>query len=209
MYHLNHACQTAIRFQEMLAPHCDRIHIAGSVRRRQHQVKDIEIVCQPKKEFQATDLFGGGQHVISKDFTEALMQITGKVVKGNVNGRYMQIITSSRICPGIKLDLFMPDSADYFRQLVIRTGSKEYVHHIIAGGWVHKGWCGVKDVGLRRMEDCTRRIVAGGKTVWNLWNKDGEKPPAWESEEEFYQWIGVSYHPPHEREFKNTLNPVQ
>lgn len=38
-----------------LAPHCDRIQVAGSLRRGEAQVGDIEIVCSPKI---AADLFG-------------------------------------------------------------------------------------------------------------------------------------------------------
>lgn len=31
-----------------LAPHCERIQIAGSIRRKSRTVKDVEIVCIPK-----------------------------------------------------------------------------------------------------------------------------------------------------------------
>lgn len=38
----------AEKIKAQLAPHCDRIEIAGSIRRKKPEVKDIEIVVIPK-----------------------------------------------------------------------------------------------------------------------------------------------------------------
>ena len=45
----------ADRIVEILAPHCDRIEIAGSIRRQKPTIGDIEVVCIPK---QNLDMFG-------------------------------------------------------------------------------------------------------------------------------------------------------
>lgn len=49
----------------LLAPDCERIEIAGSVRRRKGTVGDIEVVCIPRIDLVevATDLFGNAQQV--------------------------------------------------------------------------------------------------------------------------------------------------
>lgn len=203
-YPLENALKTAKRFSDILKPHCSRFHIAGSIRRGKSQVKDIEIVCTPEKDTQPKNMFET-EEIISRDFIEGLATITYQVLKGHIEGRYMQILTCSKICPGIKLDLFMPTEHDYFRQLVIRTGSADYVHNIIASAWKRKGWCGVKDLGLRLISDCAS-LESGGKNKWKLLNADGEKPPAWQSEEEFYAWLGLSWQLPEHREFKRTIN---
>ena len=43
-------------------PYCERIEIAGSVRRRRPQVNDIEIVCIPKTIVQQRTLFHTGSY---------------------------------------------------------------------------------------------------------------------------------------------------
>lgn len=203
-YKLTDAIKVANYLQKVLAPHCDRFHIAGSIRRNKWQVKDIEIVCQPKRQQKEKDLFDT-EHIISQDFIEALAPLIKTHIKGNVAGRYMKVITTSKICPGISLDLFLPQPADYFRQLVIRTGSAEYVHNIIAAAWKRKGWVGAGEHGLRRREDCAEK----DHNKWILVNQLCELPPVWLSEAEFFDWIGVRYTEPFNREFKPTLNAAQ
>ncbi len=208
-YMYKNALQTAERFVEMLKPYCDRIHIAGSIRRALPVVKDIEIVCQPKKELKndLSSLFQDeGSLQTSGDFIHALAKITSVVIKGNPNGRYMQIRTTSRVCPDICLDLFMPDPDDYFRQLVIRTGSAEWVQAIIAVAWKRKGWCGTGETGLRLQSDCEQIQNGDVGKKWRLINRAGEKPPAWQSEQEFFAWLGLPYTDPVLRDLKRSVN---
>jgi DNA polymerase/3'-5' exonuclease PolX len=98
----------------------------------------------------------------------------------------------------------MPVKEDYYRQLAIRTGSKDYSQKIIARGWLKMGWCGIDDEGLRRQSDSIGKKGNDGKTHWKLVNKNGQKPPAWQSEKEFFNWLGVKYLPPEEREVQKT-----
>lgn len=48
----------AAELMALLTPGCERIEVAGSVRRRRADVGDIEVVCVPKVE-RSADLFGG------------------------------------------------------------------------------------------------------------------------------------------------------
>lgn len=174
---------------EALQPHCERIEVAGSIRRKKPQVGDIEIICQPT--LVADGLFGG-DFQRSPAFIHIITRL-GKIIKGNPHtGRYVQVQISS-----ITVDIFIPEPHDYFRQLAIRTGSAEYAREVIACGWLRHGWCGTTNAGLRKIADCQKQD--DGKT-WKCIHTDGPLPPAWESEQEFFQWIGVPWIEPEKRE---------
>jgi DNA polymerase/3'-5' exonuclease PolX len=190
---LKSALKIANRIVELLQPHCEIIHIAGSIRREKPTVKDVEIICIPKKEFIQTDLFGGGTRNVSKAFTESIASITSAVVKGIVQGRYMQVILKG--CDGLKMDLFLPEPHDYYRQYAIRTGSADYAHKVIATAWLKKGWCGTP-YGLRRQSDCFKNKA----DAWMLQNHSGATPPAWKSEEEFFTWLDIAWEQPRFRD---------
>lgn len=96
--------------QEM-APHCERIEIAGSIRRQKPEVKDIEIVCIPKP-FQ-TGIFEDG-------FAKVVNQY--KKVKGEPPCRY----TQRELPSGINLDIFMCTPQNWGLIFIYRTGSKEF-----------------------------------------------------------------------------------
>jgi len=197
------ARKIASRIIDILGPHCELIHIAGSIRRHQPFVKDIEIIALSKRELKNEDLFGIGEEIITRDFIEALAGITKLIVKGNIQGRQMQIVLQN--C-SIALDLFLPGKADYYRQLAIRTGSSDFSHKVIAHGWRRLGWCG-SDHGLRRETDCIPiKDAKGNITSWRCIKPDGELPPAWQSEEEFFSWIGIKWIDPRFRDLKSTLN---
>jgi DNA polymerase/3'-5' exonuclease PolX len=184
------AKKLADRVVEIFSPHCDRIHIAGSIRRLRPAVKDIEIICTPKKKFIQEDLFGNGYHIIVPGFEEAVAMVTKETVKGKTDGRYMQVILKG----GATLDIFMPQQHDYYRMYAIRTGSKDYSEKVLAASWKKMGWCGTS-LGLRRQSDCFEK-----KGIWTVCNPNGQQPPVWESEEHFFTWLQVSFLKPEFRE---------
>jgi len=203
-YPLAKAYKVASYILELLQPHCERIHIAGSIRRMQPQVKDIEIVCEPKKQIVKRDLLGNETYETAKEFTQALTTITQQKVKGDTTGRYMQVITSSKNCPGIVLDLFMPKPEDYWRQYAIRTGSAEYAHYVIAAAWSRKGWVGING-DLYKRSECQSKMVSG-KRVYTIPSPSLRAqrskltvPPVWRSEGEFFTWLDLPYMDPEHR----------
>lgn len=183
----------AIIICQELSPFCDKINIAGSIRRKKPEVKDIEVICVPKK-VEAYDMFGDviGFGVCS-NFTKKVKSL-GKIKKGNTEGRYMAI----ELPQGINLDLFMPEKNDYIRQYVIRTGSADYVSNIIAVGWRKIGWCG-SDVGLRLMKDCIETKTPDGKSKWKCIKPNAITPPVWEDEKEFFKWLRIPFIEPQKR----------
>jgi DNA polymerase/3'-5' exonuclease PolX len=122
----------------LLSPHCERIAIAGSVRRRRPTIGDLEIVCIPKP-FDPSPLFCSGIATVVNQWEK---------VKGELPCRYTQRVLPS----GLKLDLFMPHPDGYGLQLAIRTGSADWSHHVLAAAWVRAGFTS-KDGLLRRNSD--------------------------------------------------------
>jgi DNA polymerase/3'-5' exonuclease PolX len=109
----------------VLMPHCHRIEIAGSIRRKKPIIGDIEIVVIPKP-------FDVGL------FESGIAKIVNRwqKVKGELPCKYTQ-----RILPdGIKLDLFFAEPENWGLILAIRTGSAEYSHKVLANGWVRAGY---------------------------------------------------------------------
>ena len=113
------AKKIADKYIELLKPYCERIEIAGSVRREKPEVKDIEIVAIPQ------DLIGFSREV------NKLQKI-----KGEPTGKY----TQRKLPEGINLDLFISNRRNWGLIFAIRTGSADFSHKILACGWVKAGY---------------------------------------------------------------------
>lgn len=101
----------AQRVLALLAPHCDRCEIAGSVRRQKPECKDIEVVAIPKP--YDTGLFTSGIATVLNQWP---------IVKGQLPCLYTQ-----RILPeGIKLDFFVANPENFGYIYMLRTGSREF-----------------------------------------------------------------------------------
>jgi len=119
------ALNIALNVVELLKPHCERIEIAGSIRRQKPEVKDIEVVVIPKP--YETGLFESGIATVVSRWEK---------VKGELPCKYTQ-----RILPeGIKLDLFFAERGNWGLIYAIRTGSAEYSHKVLATEWVRRGY---------------------------------------------------------------------
>jgi DNA polymerase/3'-5' exonuclease PolX len=193
---LAEARNIAVAICYKLEPYCSNIHIAGSIRRKKPEVKDIEICCLPKLQpVNNSDLFGGGKQMleIMPGFVHTVTSL-GTIEKGTPRGRYCKIILPQ----GINLDLFIPEPEDFYRQYVIRTGSADYAFKVIATGWRRKGWVG-SDLGLRQEKDCIETKLPGGKSKWTCVRNKDAKPPVWTSEEDFFDWLNIKYLKPEYR----------
>ena len=138
-----------------LAPHCERVCFAGSLRRKKPEVSDVEIVYIPREEMRGNpnDLF----------FTPAPTNVTDLVIerletnhvlsrRKNVNGSEMfgeKNKLMVHVASGIPVDLFSTTVENWFVTLVVRTGSKEtnlrLTNGAIArGGSLNAYGCGVR-----------------------------------------------------------------
>jgi len=132
---LAQATEIAERIKTELAPFCERIEIAGSIRRRKPEVKDIEIVCIPKTVPFEADLFQETR-VRLFNFIQTLRDL-GCIRKGCLRtGKYIQLW----VLPGIQLDLFTANFDNWGLIFAIRTGNAAFSHKVLATGWVRAGY---------------------------------------------------------------------
>ncbi len=132
------AQKIAEKYVSILAPFCDRIEVAGSVRRKKPEPNDIEIVCIPKKinVGDSETFFNEPKFVVHPNFIYEVNKL--QKVKGEPTGKYTQ-----RILPeGINLDLFIANKDNWGYILAIRIGPDGYSKYL-ASTWVRQGFKGV------------------------------------------------------------------
>lgn len=111
---LSEARAEAEKIIELLRPHCDRIEIAGSIRREKPVIGDIEICCIPKP--YDTGLFTNGIATVVNEWPK---------VKGELE--YGKCKYTQRLLPsGMKLDLFFAEQENWGNIFLIRTGDWEF-----------------------------------------------------------------------------------
>lgn len=111
------AVDFAAEVVEKLTPHCERIAIAGSLRRQRAQIGDIEIVALPRR---AVDLFGQADLKRPSALDEFLKEKGVQLAKDGP--LYKQFRYG-----GLNVDLFLPASAAHWGCIyTIRTGSHEF-----------------------------------------------------------------------------------
>lgn len=110
---------------ELLSPHCERIEIAGSVRRKSEDSKDIEIVAIPKP--YDIGLFTSGIALVLNNW---------KIIRGRLPCKYTQ-----RVFKDIKIDIFFADEMNFGYLFAIRTGPAEF-SHLLAKKWIGAGYKG-------------------------------------------------------------------
>jgi DNA polymerase/3'-5' exonuclease PolX len=113
----------AERLIAQLAPACERIEVAGSIRRERDEVHDIELVAVPRVEVEV-DLFGDS--TARRSLLDPALVGLGRFDK---NGeRYKQIYLPD----GIYHDLFLVlPPAQWGVILTIRTGPADFSHWLV------------------------------------------------------------------------------
>lgn len=114
----------------ILNPFCERIEIAGSLRRGKLQVSDIELLFIPKLESRQADMFTTAPADLAAEKINELLAAgvlakrpseTGVFTWGQLNKLAVHVAS------GIPVDFFCePDAADWPRSITIRTGPKEF-----------------------------------------------------------------------------------
>ena len=172
---LAQAQKIAENLVQQLTPHCERISIAGSIRRKRPEVKDIEIVCIPQP-FE-TGLFQSGIASVVNQWPKVKGELpckyTQRIIEVGKDVHFVNVCWTAKI----KLDLFMVKKENWGLQLAIRTGSADYSHKVLATGWKKKGYTSV-----------------GG-----MLTKRGKEYPVYE-ETALFERIGVPYVEPEKRE---------
>ncbi|RMG91197.1 MAG: hypothetical protein D6706_18435 [Chloroflexi bacterium] len=106
----------------LLAPACERVEIAGSLRRHRPQIGDIEIVAVPRYNV-VYNLFG---EPIQQDslVNDILSQLQFKTIKSGPRFKQFEY-------QGIKVDLFLANETNWGVILALRTGSADFSHWLV------------------------------------------------------------------------------
>jgi DNA polymerase/3'-5' exonuclease PolX len=174
------AFKAALNFTDALRPYCEKIIIAGSVRRMSAHVGDIDILAIPKKPS------------LTAFFSEARKH--GRAMNETARDtRYFKLQVNDTHL--FSYDIFLPQPFDWGRQLAIRTGPAEYSAHL-AHLWSLKGFCGT-DQGLLPKGICHQK--KDGK--WQVTN--GFDPQAYRvefpEEIDFFNFLGIEMPDPERR----------
>ena len=192
--HLHEASPIANRVWRQLNPLCTIVNVAGDIRRCLVHVRGIDIVALPATIPVANkDLFGTTTSIteyLNPAWMEAVVAL-GITESGEPFDRSMKILLPEKI----RLELFMPLPADYWRMFAIRSCSSDYTQQILLPAWVRKSWVATAH-GLRLRTQC----VSGGGRGWRCIAPKPVLPPAWSNEAEFFEWLEVPYVSPDRRQ---------
>lgn len=123
----------AEELKALLAPECQRIEVAGSIRRRKPFPNDIELLCIPKYVDGVDQL----DEEIKKLMAEGLLghrrNVRGSIAYGPKNKLLVHLPS------GIGVDVFSTDEECWWVSLVVRTGG-EVTNKRIATAALRKGW---------------------------------------------------------------------
>ena len=111
-----------------LEPHCARIAVAGSVRRRKEQVGDIELVAIPR--YAPAGLFGDRTTNLLWERLHARADAYRFVKGDHPDGRYYQLALPAQ--PGLQVDLFLAQEDNWGLTLLVRTGSAAFSTAMLA-----------------------------------------------------------------------------
>lgn len=124
---LERAKRLANDLVEKLGPLCDRIEIAGSIRRGKAEVKDIEIVAMP---IQKAPVPRMGDKAVFKTFLDQQLMrlfLDGEIEFIKKGDKYKQLWLVREELQVIKVDLFLvTQPAQWGLIQVIRTGPAEF-----------------------------------------------------------------------------------
>lgn len=178
---LDMARAAAERIVAQLAPACERIEVAGSVRRCRETVGDLEIVYVPRVEPRPDfdDFFAVRDVNLADEAIGKLERIGMWTRRANKLGRetFGPLIKLMRLEPyGLGVDLFAAGHANWWNYLVCRTGPRESNERIAAAAKA-RGW------------------------KWTPYgpgfeSADGSRVHAVGSEREVFEFVGLRYDEP-------------
>lgn len=105
----------------VLEPECERIAIAGSLRRKKKTIGDVEIVLIPKP---AHDLFDG-EVFGSMRIEAAIIRQEVELIK---NGQFLKTF---ELPDGLKFEIYLTTPEKWGCIFTIRTGSADFSHKLV------------------------------------------------------------------------------
>lgn len=156
---------------DVIRPVCDRIEIAGSIRRKKVDCGDIEVCCVPKARY---NLFG--EAFYQSGSIEDILFLAG--YHFTKNGEHMKQFDLG-VC---MVDLFITTPAQWGAILVIRTGPQEFSQRLVTSK-AHGGYM------PSYLQEKDGRIV----------HRETGKMLDTPEEEDYFRVIGLDYIPPEKR----------
>jgi DNA polymerase/3'-5' exonuclease PolX len=185
-----HAAALAVAKElvEVMRPHCRRIIVAGSLRRRKPDVGDVEILFVPSARPEPVvreDMFAEPEFLPATDAVIESMLARGVIVKRpNIIGGTswgMKNKLAIHCATGIPVDLFATTDAAWWNYLVCRTGGAESNVAVCLAAQ-RKGWkWNPYDEGFSERSGLARKV----------------HPVT--SEREVFELVGLEYREPWER----------
>ncbi len=147
-YTYDYALSIAHKIWDKIVPSCNRIAIAGSIRREKREVSDIEIVCTPRS-IESPDGLFNTKNARVDSFVNTINK--WEKVKGNpVDGKYTRRIHET----GTEIDFFIVNELNWGTQLLLRTGPKNFNKQMIEkarnSGYVFEGGY-LKEIGTKEI----------------------------------------------------------
>jgi DNA polymerase (family X) len=169
------AREIAEELKRSLGPACERIEIAGSIRRQKPDVGDIELLIIPK--------YGGLMGEVNRLDQEIVDLMLGRVLDYRLNKLGRRVYGPKNklmvhVPSGVGVDIFSTDELCWHVSLVVRTGGK-VTNQRIAMAAIKKGWH-------------LQAYGAGFSTP------DGDV--VCKSERDVFEAVGLPYLPPERRE---------
>lgn len=113
---------------EQVALLCERVQIAGSVRRGKESPKDLEIIGIPiRQEYQHMDLFGPTGDVETRNLMDAFAPPEGFRMLRN-GTLYKQ---AEHLETGLRIDIFLGTERNWGGLLTIRTGPRDFSQALV------------------------------------------------------------------------------
>lgn len=177
------ATSIAQEYVDFLTPYCEKIEIAGSLRRRKEEVGDIEILFIPKTEVTRDfDMFKWTKVDLAWRAIDAMLRTHVLAKRPNVHGHVTWgDLNKLGFDPetGIPVDFFTATAENWFNFLVVRTGPAENNIRIATAAQA-KGW------------------------KWNTYGDGftrgiGLEAHRAESEQDVFEFVGLEYREPWER----------
>ena len=174
---LRDADYIAKAFVETLAPACQRIEIAGSIRRRRPEVNDIDIVLIPHYSTVRDGMFDE-KRVSMLDGVMDVLEADGRITQFNRGEKLKRGVFPRK--GDFAWDIFVATPETWSTLLLIRTGSKE--HNIML---------------CQRAQDMRMKLHADGSGVRDA---SGALIRCFESEADVLRLLGLEYVEPSKRE---------
>jgi len=138
------AIEIALGLAKLLAPTCEKITVAGSLRRKKREVGDIELLYIPRLDEAKLpgEMFAQAEQNMADLAIEQLITAGVLAKRVNVKGREMFGAKNKlmrHVPSGIPVDLFAASYYNWFNYLVCRTGGAEN-NIAICNAAIARGW---------------------------------------------------------------------